>query len=196
MRLAPADAERNHGRLAGARRRIARFLSWLAAHLDEIGINVGFAVFFAWAIVSVLTLWRRSSTSTTERLHDADDLLHRMAHDVIAFKYPANVPQARQYRLLDPNDAHAEQGHRMFELGHVAAAAASFRAAIRQRPSDPHAWTDLAAVLRDSRMPGSRSTNAHEAALCAGRAHAIDPRHVDESFEFTRARASAMKKQQ
>ena len=159
---------------------------------DEAVVNAVFTAFFAWAIISVLTLLHRSSSPVVERPHGADALLARMSHEIFAFEYPAHAASAHGYRLLDPNDAHADQGHRMFEAGHLQAAAASFRAAIQQRPSDPHAWSDLATVLGDRRM-SDRATNARDAALCIERAHALDPVHVDDSLQLTRARGEALR---
>ena len=161
---------------------------------DEAVVNAVFTAFLAWAIISVLTLLHRSSSPVEERPHGADALLARMSHEIFAFKYPALAASAHGYRLLDPNDAHAEQGHRMFDAGHLEAAAASFRAAIRQRPSDPHAWSDLATVLGDRRM-SDRAKNARDAALCIERAHALDPEHIDDSIQVTRARGQALRDQ-
>ena len=164
------------------------------ATADEAVVNAVFTAFFAWAIISVLTLLQRSSSPVVERPHGADALLERMSHEIFAFQYPALAASAHGYRLLDPNDAHAEQGHRMFDAGHVEAAAASFRAAVRQRPSNPHAWADLATVLGDRRMP-DRAKNARDAALCIERAHALDPDHIDDSIQLTRARGEALRDQ-
>ena len=42
------------------------------ATADEAVVNAVFTVFFAWAIISVLTLLQRSSSPVVERPHGAD----------------------------------------------------------------------------------------------------------------------------